>query len=178
MSSNEEGTGDGESGAPSKDKKESPGGAKRFQPRNGFQRPAVALRQAKFEGKCDALKGHIYDYSDARQADLFTKTTKEIAEFVGRTYKYGSDTRLAVEGLALPTLTMPTDPDASASKTELKIWDENVKEFVKRSNYLSENVKTLYSLVWGQCTDIMRQKIEALDNFSTMSLSSDGLGLL
>jgi hypothetical protein len=34
-------------------------------------------------GECDALKGHIYDCSDARQKDIYTKTTKEIAEYVG-----------------------------------------------------------------------------------------------
>jgi len=27
-------------------------------------------RQSKFEGQIDALKGHIYDFTDSRQADL------------------------------------------------------------------------------------------------------------
>jgi hypothetical protein len=44
-------------------------------------------RAPKFEGKCNDLKGHIYDCSNARQSDQFMKTTKEIAEYVGRTYK-------------------------------------------------------------------------------------------
>jgi hypothetical protein len=43
-------------------------------------------QQPKFEGKCTDLKGHIYDYSNARQADLYAKTTKEIAEYVGKEY--------------------------------------------------------------------------------------------
>jgi hypothetical protein len=44
------------------------------------------------------LKGFIYDWcSDSNQADIFTKTTKEVAKNVGQTYKYGSNTRLAVE---------------------------------------------------------------------------------
>ena len=32
-------------------------------------------RVPKFEGKCVDLKGHIYDCSDVRQSDQFTKTT-------------------------------------------------------------------------------------------------------
>ena len=44
-------------------------------------------RQPKFEGKCDDLKGHVYDCSDSRQADQFARTTKVIAEYVGRTYR-------------------------------------------------------------------------------------------
>ena len=67
-------------------------------------------RQPKFEGRCEELKGHIYDCSDARQSDIFAKTTKEIAVYVGRTYKYGSDAGLAVEKLVLPTIMLPEDP--------------------------------------------------------------------
>ena len=48
----------------------------------------------------------------------------------------------------------------------------------KRSNYLTENVKTLFVLMWEQCTDIMRQNIEALDTFDTISSAGDGLSLL
>ena len=70
----------------------------------------VMPKQAKFEGKCEDLKGHIYDCADARQSDMFIKTTREIAEFVGRTYKYGSDARLAVENLTLPVIDEPMDP--------------------------------------------------------------------
>ena len=43
------------------------------------------MKQPKFEGKCEELKGFIYDCSDARQADMFTKTMKEIAGMQGGT---------------------------------------------------------------------------------------------
>jgi hypothetical protein len=39
-------------------------------------------------------------------------------------------------------------------------------------------MKTLYALVWGQCTDIMKQRIEGTDEFETLSEDRDGLGLL
>ena len=40
----------------------------------------------KFEGKCEDLKGSIYDCSDAKQADIFVKTTKDLAAYAGWTY--------------------------------------------------------------------------------------------
>ena len=159
-----------------KDKKESASGKKLLY-RYGNQKNAVP-RQPKFEGMCDELKGHVYDCSDARQADLFIKTTKEVAEFVGRTYKYGGDIRLAVENLQMPNIAEPYDPPAGASRTQERIWEKQVDEYVKQTTYISENIKTLYSLVWGQCTDIMRQKIEALHDFEEMSTNGDGLALL
>jgi hypothetical protein len=65
-------------------------------------------------------------------------------------------------------------------RTEVRraFGEKLIDEHVKRITYLNENMKTLYSLVWGQCTDIMRQKIEANDAFGNISATGDGLGLL
>lgn len=180
MPSGEEGINDGGSATPSKEKKDSSDALKRHHARNGHQnnKPAV-IRQPRFEGKCKSLKGHIYDCSDARQMDMFSRTTKEIAEYVGRTYKEGGgDLRLIVENLELPEIVPPLDPPAGASRTDERIWEKNADAYVKRLTTMEENVKTLYSLVWGQCSDIMRQKIEALDDFEVMKATGDGIGLL
>jgi hypothetical protein len=146
--------------------------------RRPFKEQGTAIRQPKFEGKCEELKGDIYDCSDPRQSDTFVKTTKEIAEYVGRTFKYGSDARLAVENLSMPVMTEPNDPADTASKTQVRIWGKKVDKYVKRETYLSENMKTMYSLVWGQCTDVMRQKVETISNFELISGNGDGLALL
>jgi hypothetical protein len=139
-------------------------------------RPAL-IKQPKFEGRCEDLKGYIYDCSDARQSNIFVKTTKEIGKYVGRTFKKGSDTRLAIENLSLPVLTLPADPTED-NKTLNQIWEKEIDEYVKRKILLEDNMQTVYSLVWGQCTDVMRHKIEALDVYETISTDADGLGLL
>ncbi|KAI2509008.1 hypothetical protein MHU86_5384 [Fragilaria crotonensis] len=50
----------------------------------------------KVKGKCqDLLKGSIYDCSaDAKEADIFVKTTKNLAAYLGRTMKLGGDMRI------------------------------------------------------------------------------------
>ena len=89
---------------------------------------ANAPRAPKFEGRCEDLKGHIYDCSDSKQADMCTKTTREIAEYIGRTYKYGSDVRLAIENLEIPTIEEPEDPEAGATRAHEEgnqiVWKE------------------------------------------------------
>jgi hypothetical protein len=105
----------------------------------------AVVRQPKFEGKCDELKGFIFNCSDSRQADLFVKTAREIAEYVGRSYRYGGDTRLAVENLVMPVLDMPIDPPTEATKTKTRIWEKKVDKYVKQEMHLQENLKTLGS---------------------------------
>ena len=165
-----------ESSGLNEDKKEISEAKKKSYP---FSRAPTRLPPAtKFEGKCDDLKGNIYDCSDSRQSDLFAKTTKEISGYVGRTYKYGGDIRLVVENLEIVDIEMPEDPPTGATRTENRIWEKEVDEHVKRITYLKENIKTLCSLVWGQCTDIMQQRVEATDRFDAMSAAGDGLLLL
>jgi hypothetical protein len=53
-----------------------------------------------------------------------------------------------------------------------------VDELVKRKTYLGENMKTVYSLIWGQCTDVMRQRVEAMSNFNQLSSNGNRLDLL
>ena len=103
----------------------------------GQQAKGFAPCVPKFEGKCADLKGHIYDCSDVRHSDLYTKTTKEIAEYVGRTYKYAGDLRLAVKILEMPVFATPTDPPETATKTETRlgspkcrIWEKTIDEHV------------------------------------------------
>ena len=156
---------------------------KRSRGKHGFKKtvpgvPNMVPRQTKFEGRCEDLKGHIYDCSDVRQSDIFAKTTKEVAGYVGRTYKYGSDVAVAVEKLAQPIIKIPEDLAKNASETEKYVWKKEVDEYVKQKSYLKQNMKTLYALVWGQCTDIMKQRIEGTTEFETLSNERDGLGLL
>jgi hypothetical protein len=140
--------------------------------------PTAVVTRTKFEGKCDKLKGHIFDCSDSRQADQFTKTTKEIAEYVGSTYRHGGDARRMIETLEKPILRLPPDPPDDAPRSAVRLWEKRVDEVAKREAFLEENLKTIFSIVWGQCTDIMRQKLEALEEFAEMSNSLDGIALL
>ena len=117
-------------------------------------------RQPKFEGFSDApdLKGHIYDCSDSRQADLYIRTTSAIAEHVGRKYRYGGDVRLAIMTLELPTMALPPDLEPTASQAQKRIWEKKVDDMARRETWLDENLSSLYSLIWGQCSDTKTHK--------------------
>jgi hypothetical protein len=56
-----------------------------------------------------------------------------------------------------------------ATKMQNRIWEEQVDKYVRQVNYLKQSMKTVYSLVWRQCTDFMRQKVEAVTDFEIIS---------
>jgi hypothetical protein len=134
-------------------------------------------QRAKFEGKCEALKGAIYDCSDMKQADIFIKTTKDLSNYVGQTMKFGGDMRIAVIKLKKPEFPLPKLA-VGADEGDRELWKDEIKSVGKRRTFLEENIKTLYTIIWGQCTDIMQQKIEAAENFEEVWNNGDGLALL
>jgi hypothetical protein len=85
----------------------------------------AAQKYFKFEGLTDDLKGHIYDCSDACQSDEFTKTTTEIAKYLGRTaYEHGGDIQFTVTNLEVYVIIMPQDLQTTPAPSALtkKIW--------------------------------------------------------
>jgi hypothetical protein len=42
----------------------------------------------------------------------------------------------------------------------------------------NENIKKLYAIVWGQCTDLMQQTLESSTGWNEIWRSGDGLKLL
>jgi len=67
-----------------------------------FKKPI--LKQPKFEGRCEELKWHIFDCSDGRGADEYTKMAREIAEYAGWTCNYSADIRKAIKTLEETTI--------------------------------------------------------------------------
>jgi len=75
-------------------------------------------KQNKFKGWIDALKGHIYDCTDSRQADLYTNTTREIASYVATALKNGNDVKSAIENLKVPVMVLPNDLPANSTAAQ------------------------------------------------------------
>ena len=146
---------------------------------SGRRNLVPTIPRHRFDGATEELKGHIFDLVGARSADLFIKSEKTDANYVGRTYQHSGDIRRAIETLTLPTIPLPTAPIADPMPPLLAaIFSEHVKEYVKQTSQLQENIKHLWALVWGQCSDTIWTRLQALDTYNGMHTASDGLRLL
>ncbi len=88
------------------------------------------------------------------------------------------DARLAIKKLFLPKLTPPKAPYKDKDRTLNRLWEKEVDEHVKRKTHLADNMQTVYSLAWGQCTDCMRHKLEALPIQEELTNDGDGVVFL
>ena len=90
----------------------------------------------------------------------------------------GSNIRTSIETLNTSTLVRPDDPDATATRTELFMWQENVKLYMRKLDQLSEYTNKTYSLVWGQCSQVIQPRVEEAADFPDITLHFDPIRLL
>lgn len=114
--------------------------------KNKFGRNATSVlggattKEAKFEGREEKHSGYIYDLS-AKLSEIYTKTTKKIAEYIGRTY---NDFKSAILTLMAITINEPTyyPPGDAATKPQIKIW----KKEIDRAHETKKSLQTEYEI--------------------------------
>jgi hypothetical protein len=139
--------------------------------------------QARFKGNCAELAGFVFDCSDYRQADKYVTNMKRIAEYVGAEYKQGGDIRSTIENELLLPIPLPTEPVLVAPATALTtaqtlIFKGQIDQYIKRNAMLQENMQKAYSLILGQCTELLRAKMKQSADWATISVAFDVLGLI
>ena len=122
-----------------------------------------------FKGNSIALEGYIFDCSDIKQADKFISAIKRISEHVGTEYKYGGDIRSSINNSTRFVIPLPVVSDDNANALTRSISTKKIDLYVKRDGILDENLQKAYSLIFGQCTELLKSKLKSSVNWDTMS---------
>jgi hypothetical protein len=108
--------------------------------------------------------------------DQYIKTTKEIKNFVGRTYtKFTGDLVQAVEDFSLDDPQAPTDPDPT-NTLAVEIWKMELKEHREKVQHYENFRAGLYNVVLGQCTKALEERLKSHEDFPPAH--NDGVALL
>ena len=73
---------------------------------------------------------------------------------------------------------MPTAPSDNDTALFKMILNRKIDIYVKRDGILDENLQKAYSLIHGQCTELLKSKLKTSANWETVSSQYDMLGLL
>ena len=139
----------------------------------------TSVQQTRFTSVCKELKEYVYDTGVGRNnAEIFSKTTKPIAEYVAREYSGAGEFHNGLPEMTLPTLVAPSPPADTATVVQLKIWEMDFKEYHKRLEEREQNMEKMYALILGQCSKLIRDRIKAHEQWEAVNTSSNALGLL
>ena len=144
--------------------------------RNNRGRRNATPRESRFEGSHEDLKGSVYDVTAGK--DTFLKTTRKIAEYVGREYSDAGEYRLAMINLHLVTLVEPPFPADGTDTMAVEIWKMSRRTYNKKVEGRERNEQRVYALTLGQCSQALRNRMEAHQDWTATDQASNVIGLL
>lgn len=138
-------------------------------------------RGSGFEGKCEAIKQHVYDVVPGKNGfDVFAKTTTEIGEYIASNVPNAGEFTLVMrpENLGFPTIAAPDDPADPTNLVQVERWKAANKRYDKLIEQREENQKRAYAIVWGQCSPTIQDRVKANDGYLAINTNLDLIGLL
>jgi hypothetical protein len=146
--------------------------------------PSTHVPKEKFVGRSDDLKGFTYDVTNNKGGVLYTRATEEIARYINEKYTTtGSFIQTAISTLTIPTQARPSIPIGTGTlaiidAVDQEIFQGEIQMFVEAKAAIESTMKSLYALIWGQCSKLLRSRLCVHNNFATYSTTADSLALL
>ena len=97
---------------------------------------------------------------------------------MGTEYRNGGDIRSTIEQSVRFDIPMPLAPSGTTDEVERMILTKEVDAYVKRDSILDENIQKAYSLMLGQCTDLLKSNLKTTTDWMTVSTDFNLLGLI
>jgi hypothetical protein len=109
--------------------------------------------QSSKERKCSDLKNSVYDVVTGK--DTFAKTTREIAEYVGREFDDAGEFRTGMVEMQLRPLDEPVPPADPNQVVEFELWKMARCTYEKQLEARRCNASRVYALIIGQCSQAL-----------------------
>jgi hypothetical protein len=126
------------------------------------------------------MNGHVFErYDESGDRTQFVKTLAALKAFAAKNLQPPEDLKkLFGDTIEQPEVPEPDDLPKEATKKEEFLWKTAMKEYSDRRKNLRSNLHTLYSVIWGQCSENVKTKIRSLDDYESKTQTDDCVWLL
>ena len=126
------------------------------------------------------MNGHVFQcFDECSGKNEFARTVQALAEYIVKNLKQPGDMTSLTKSLTLPTIEVPEDlAENETSKFLLKVWEQQVTNYTIRLDLLRSNLKVVYTVIWGQCSEAMQVKLKTATNFKKMDDACNSVWLL
>jgi hypothetical protein len=137
---------------------------------------------ATFKGNTDGMKGNVFQsHGENNDKQQFIKTVGVLGEHIDKTFLYPQDVASVCKSFEIVTLVTPenlTKDEYENDMAKKMIWETTMKTYIKRVELVKSNTRAIYAIVWGQCSPMMKSKLESLEEFELKDTERDCIWLL
>jgi hypothetical protein len=130
----------------------------------------------KYKGKTTELEEHCFHtHSENPKRTEFLTTLEAIKMYAAKQYKtqFIHMKESIFENFEEPTINPPTAISSDATEMEKMIFIEDYKVWKKDEKELNNAVMTLFDVIVGQCSPLLRSKLKALAGWTQMESGSE-----
>ncbi len=124
------------------------------------------------------MNGHVYQtFNENEDKRQFGKTTEALGRWINMHTKNSGDLMVLHTDLEEPVIERPpplSDADQDDPLEQL-LWKEMAKDYITRKRSLIENLRAVYSVIWGQCSPTMKVKLMSVDDYDSNSRACECL---
>jgi hypothetical protein len=131
---------------------------------------------SKYKGKTTELEEHCFHtHSENPKRTEFLSTLEAIKMYAAKQYKtqFIHMKESIFENFEEPTINPPTAISSTATEMEKLIFIEDYKVWKKDEKELNNAVMTLFDVIVGQCSPLLRSKLKALAVWTDMESKSE-----
>jgi len=139
------------------------------------------MRQANaFKGSEANMNGHVFQCANEMiDKNQFNKMLEALAQYIAKNVKYPGDMVPLTKEIVKPTIASPGELDLNEKSGLVKaLWDRQVDGYFTRTGHIESNLKAMYAIIWGQCSEAMQAKLKSLSDFEVKDGENDCVWLL
>ena len=133
----------------------------------------------KFQGQEPTLKECVFDYSEDPQSKRYLKNVEHLVGYIGSNFtSYNSEFQQSVEDLQLNEPEEVKPPKDSTDTIAMEEWKMKYKMRAEQEREYRTFRAAMFSLILGQCTQLMKDKLQAKPTYDDIKKKRDGIALL
>ena len=146
------------------------------------------VNKNKFLGDEKEMNGHVFRLTtEGGSAMEYHKTIEQLTGYAGKEFKFSMDMQSLIDDLVEPNMTAPVYPDIIKAEDgsdkppntgDVRIWEKKYDLFLKREMMFENNKNKLFSIIWGQCTQSMKDEVTGIKGYLSRRQSRDCIWLI
>ncbi len=126
-------------------------------------------------GEVAKLGSNVYTYGCRDQGNWYVKTTEAIAGYVGR--EYGREMRMLVADNTETTFVEPTEPKDGGTNFGMEKYKKELSRYYNKVDKYEERKAQVFAIIKGQCSLVMKNKVESVADYKTWERNDDVIKL-
>ena len=118
---------------------------------------------SNFKGHTADMNGHVFQlFSESGSEKQYQRTLDMLCEYIRKMANIRTIWYPLVKKLVITVIPKPTPIDAKADATDKEMFSLECKDCYKRMKQFEKNLKSIYAVIWGQCSLNMQGQLKSV----------------